>query len=289
VPELPEVEGFARYFAQHALSQRIARVDVRDERILGVRKEALSRALRGRTFTRVHRHGKHLFADAGSIWLHLHFGMTGDLGYYRTPERHPSSRRHPSSVIRDEGQHVASDDGSRMTDDGSPRFARVIFDFDGGGHLAFEDMRLFGVVDLTPTPKAYVEEHGLGPDPLWITLTQFRALLAKRRGAIKALLLSQDIIAGIGNLYADEIVFATGIHPRRPVDRLKDDEVRAVYNAMRRILREVIRVRAKDGDWPQRYLTMHREEGECCPKCGGTIRRTVVMSRTTYFCAKHQR
>jgi formamidopyrimidine-DNA glycosylase len=322
VPELPEVEGFARYFARHALGQRIARVRVRDERILGVRKEALSRALRGRTFTRVERHGKHLFADAGSIWLHLHFGMTGDLAYYGTPERHPSSRRHPSSsrhpssVIRHEGPNDGSritddapddgsritddapDDGSRMTDDAldgsrmtddDPRFARVIFDFDNGGHLAFEDMRLFGVVDLTPSPEAYVEEHELGPDPLRITLAQFRALLAKRRGAIKALLLSQDIIAGIGNLYADEIVFATGIHPRRPIDRLKDEEVRAVYNAMRRILREVIRVRAKDGDWPSRYLTMHREEGERCPKCGGTIRRTVVMSRTTYFCAKHQR
>ena len=326
MPELPEVEGFARYFAQHALGQRIARVRVRDERILGVRKEALSRALRGRAFTRVERHGKHLFADAGSVWLHLHFGMTGDLAYYRDPSsvmRHPSSSRHPSSVIRhdapddgsrmtddvpDDGSRMTDDvpdDGSRMTDDApddrsrmtdddpskdhEPRFARVIFDFDNGGHLAFEDMRLFGVVDLTASPEAYVEEHGLGPDPLRITLAQFRTLLAKRRGAIKALLLSQDIIAGIGNLYADEIVFATGIHPRRPVDRLKDDEVRAVYNAMRRILREVIRVRAKDGDWPSRYLTMHREEGERCPKCGGTIRRTVVMSRTTYFCAKHQR
>jgi formamidopyrimidine-DNA glycosylase len=310
VPELPEVEGFARYFAQHALGQRIARVRVRDERILGVRKEVLSRALRGRAFTRVERHGKHLFADAGSVWLHLHFGMTGDLAFYGTPERHQSSSRHPSSVIRhegpDDGSRMTDDvpndasrmtddaphDGSRMTDDvrdDEPRFARVIFDFDNGGHLAYEDMRLFGVVDLTPSPEAYVEEHGLGPDPLRITLTQFRTLLAKRRGAIKALLLSQDIIAGIGNLYADEIAFATGIHPRRPVDRLKPDEVRAVYNAMRRILREVIRVRAKDGDWPSRYLTMHREEGERCPKCGGTIRRTVVMSRTTYYCAKHQR
>ena len=255
MPELPEVEGFARYFAQHALRQPVSRVRVRDERVLGVRKETLSRALRGHAFHRVHRHGKHLFADAGETWLHLHFGMTGDLEHYSDEE---------------------------------PRFSRVIFDF-AKGHLAFIDMRLFGVVDLTPSPDAYIEEHGLGPDPLQMSLTQFRERIAKRRGASKALLMSQDFIAGIGNLYADETLFQTNIHPRRPVDRLSDAEVRAVYNAMRRILREVIRVREKDGDWPNRYLSMHREEGERCPKCGGTIRRTVVMSRTTYFCAKHQK
>ncbi|HEY2323280.1 MAG TPA: DNA-formamidopyrimidine glycosylase family protein [Thermoanaerobaculia bacterium] len=255
MPELPEVEGFARYFAQHALRQPITRVRVRDERILGVRKETLSRALRGHAFERVQRHGKHLFAEAGDAWLHLHFGMTGDLEYY-------------------------SDD--------EPRFARVIFDFPEG-HLAFVDMRLFGVVDLTPSPDAYIEEHDLGPDPLLMSLPQFRALIAKRRGAVKALLLSQDFIAGIGNLYADETLFQTSIHPRRPVHRLSDAEVRDVYNGMRRILREVIRVREKEGDWPARYLSMHREEGERCPKCGGTIQRTVVMSRTTYFCARHQK
>ena len=255
MPELPEVEGFARYFAQHALRQPIARVRVRDDRVLGVRKEKLSRALRGRSFERVHRHGKHLFAGAGEAWLHLHFGMTGDLEYYADDE---------------------------------PRFSRVIFDFENGYHLAFIDMRLFGVVDLTPSPDAYIEEHELGPDPLLMSFSQFRERIAKRRGAMKALLMSQDFVAGIGNLYADETLFQTGIHPRRPVDRLSDAEVRDVYNGMRRILREVIRVREKDGDWPRRYLTMHREEGERCPTCGGTIQRTVVMSRTTYFCGKHQ-
>ena len=256
MPELPEVEGFARYFAQHGLGQRIIRVRIRDERILGVRKEALSRALRGQSFSQVRRHGKHLFAEAGAVWLHLHFGMTGDL--------------------------------ESFTDD-EPRFSRVVFDFENNHHLAFIDMRLFGVVDLTPSPAAYIEEHGLGPDPLQMSLKEFRGLIAKRRGAVKALLLSQDVIAGIGNLYADETLFQANIHPRRPVDRLTDAEVRAIYNAVRRILREVIRVRAKDGDWPRRYLTMHREEGERCPKCGGTIQRTVVMSRTTYYCGKHQK
>ena len=259
MPELPEVEGYARYFAQHALAQTIVRVDVRDERVLAVRKEQLTRALRGHQFTRVHRHGKHLFADAGSAWLHLHFGMTGDLAYYR---------------------------------EDPPRFARVIFDFDNGAHLAFEDMRLFGVVGLTPSPDAYVEEHHLGIDPLdpSFTLKRFRGITSGRRGAVKSLLMSQEIIAGIGNLYADETLFEAAIHPRRAIDTLSDDDIRKLHTTLRRILRDVITRRVERGlDWPRRYLTNHREVGERCPRCGGTINRTVVFGRTTYYCTKHQR
>jgi len=260
MPELPEVEGFARYFAQHALHQRIARVDVRDERVLAVRKEQLARALRGREFTSVRRHGKHLFADAGKQWVHFHFGMTGDLAHYRES--------------RDE-----------------PRFARVVFDFANGAHLAFEDMRLFGVIDLTPSPEAYIEEHALGIDPIdpSFTLPRFREILAKRRGAVKSLLMSQDVIAGIGNLYADEALYQSSIHPRRAIDRLRDTEIRALHTSIRRILRDVIARRDKGGEWPHRYLAMHREEGDRCPRCGGTVARTVVFGRTTYFCKSHQR
>jgi len=261
MPELPEVELYARYFAAHALRQKIARVDVRDERILGaIRKEALDAKLRGRSFRAVHRHGKHLFAGTGSGWLHLHFGMSGDLAYYRAANE-------------------------------EPRFGRVVFDFTNGAHLAFEDMRLFGVVDLTPSPEDYVREHRLGPDPLdpGFTLRSFRQILKSRRGAIKSLLMSQNVIAGIGNLYADETLFQTGIHPRRPVHELSADEVKAMYSAMRRVLRDVIERKARGASYPPKYLIPHREEGERCPRCGGTIQRTVVFGRTTYYCTKHQR
>ncbi|HEV3486757.1 MAG TPA: DNA-formamidopyrimidine glycosylase family protein [Vicinamibacterales bacterium] len=154
MPELPEVETYTRYFAKHALHQRIARVDVIDERILAdIRKEPFVRRLKGRTFTRVRRHGKHLFADAGATWLHLHFGMTGDLSYYRDGE--------------------------------APRFAKIVFDFEGGAHLAFEDMRLFGLANLVDDPDAFIAERRLGPDPLALTFPRFNALLDGRRGAIK--------------------------------------------------------------------------------------------------------
>lgn len=261
MPELPEVEVYARYFAAHALGQKIVRVDVRDERVLGnIRKEKLSRELTGRSFKRVHRHGKHLFADAQTVWLHLHFGMTGDLAYYQ-----------------DEA--------------GAPRFARVVFDFANGAHLAFEDMRLFGIVDLTPSPDVYIAERRLGPDPIdpSFRLDVFRRLLAGKRGAIKSLLMSQNILAGVGNLYADETLFQASIHPRRPVDSLSKEDVRKIYMTMRRILREVIARQERGGSYPRRYLLERRQEGERCPTCGGTIRRTVVFGRTTYSCERHQR
>lgn len=277
MPELPEVELFSRYFAAHALDQRIERVRVLDERILGeVRKAAFVRALKGSAFARVRRHGKHLFAEAGRVWLHLHFGMTGDLAYYES-----SGVTGASPVIY----------GRQRTGEGAcppTRFARVVFDFDNGWHLAYEDMRLFGVVDLTPSPEAYIAAHELGPDPLELNLAGFRRIVAGRRGAVKSLLMSQDVIAGIGNLYADEILFQTSIHPRRAADRLSDAEVKAIFTTTRRILTSVIERKAAGKDYPARFLIPRREEGERCPLCGGTIRRSVVFGRTTYYCGKHQ-
>ena len=261
MPELPEVETYTRYFARHALGQQIERVDVRDERILAdIRKETFVRKLTGRTFTETRRHGKHLFAAAGDIWLHLHFGMTGDLAYYRDAAK-------------------------------EPRFAKIVFAFAGGGHLAFEDMRLFGLANLVGSPDDFIRERGLGVDPLdrSFTYARFASLTERRRGAIKSLLMSQEIIAGLGNLYVDEILYQTSVHPRRAVDRLSEDEVRGIYTTMRRILREAIARHAREGELPAQYLFHHREVGERCPRCGGTIQRTVVFGRTTYFCGKHQR
>ncbi len=260
MPELPEVELYCRYFARHALHQRVAAVRVLDERILGVRKATLTRAVIGQQFTSVRRHGKHLFADAGSSWLHIHFGMSGDLHWYRN-------------------------------DAEQPRFARVIFSFEGGGRLAYDDMRLFGVVDVTPDPDVFIAGHSLGPDPLdpGFRLPVFRGIVAKRRGAVKSLLLSQEIIAGMGNLYVDETLYRASIHPSRAVDKLSETEVKAIFIAMRAILKEAIAFKSRGGDYPGRYLVPHREEGDLCPRCGDMIRRTVVFGRTTYYCGKHQR
>lgn len=246
MPELPEVESYAQVFTRHAVGRTIARVRVLDDRVLAIRKSTLTKALVGRRFTRVRRHGKHLFAQAGDVWLRLHFGMSGDL----TP--------------------------------GVERFARVVFEFDDGTCVAFDDMRLFGVVDLVRDPDEFIRERGLGPDPLAIGLREFRARLAGKRGAIKAVLLSQEVIAGVGNLYADETLYRAGIHPRRTVDALSAAEVKAMFATLRRVLGDAIAGRRRG------FMVEEREEGARCPRCGGTIQRAVAAGRTTYFCARHQ-
>jgi formamidopyrimidine-DNA glycosylase len=260
MPELPEVELYCRYFAKHALRQRVAAVRVLDERILAVRTPVLKRAVVGHEFFEVRRHGKHLFANAGGAWLHLHFGMSGDLFYYND-------------------------------DAGQPQFARVVFEFENDARLAYDDMRLFGVVDVTSDPDTFIAEHRLGPDPFASSfrLPLFRRIVHGRRGAVKALLMTQEIIAGMGNLYVDETLYRASIHPRRAVDALSDAEVKAIFTGIRGVLKEAIAFKSRGGDYPGRWLTQHREEGDRCPRCGGTIQRAVVFGRTTYFCAKHQR
>jgi formamidopyrimidine-DNA glycosylase len=268
MPELPEVESYARYFSRHACNQRIARVDVLDERILtDVRKETFARKLVGRSFQEVRRHGKHLFAEAKGktkadpeLWLHLHFGMSGDLTYV-------AKREAP------------------------PRFARIVFVFTNGFRLAFEDMRLFGLAELIASPDDFIAAARLGPDPIAASFTykRFAALLEGRRGAMKSLLMTQEVIAGMGNLYVDETLYQTGIHPQRGVDRLTEEERKAVYSSMRRILRDAIARHGRGAELPGNSLIHHREAGARCPRCGGTIRRSVVFGRTTYFCTKHQR
>jgi formamidopyrimidine-DNA glycosylase len=260
MPELPEVESYARYFARHALRKPVRAVEVRDARVLEVRPAVLERALAGRSFRSVRRHGKHLFAAAGQAWLRLHFGMSGDLEFWRANEA-------------------------------EPRFARVVFHFRGGGTLGFLDMRLFGRVGLVSSPDDFIRERRLGPDPLDRTfgLPRFRDLVAQRRGAIKAVLMTQEILAGVGNLYADETLFQAGVDPRRPASSLAAAEIAAVYSRLRQILREAISRTAAGREYPRRWLFEHREADAECPLCGGEIMRTVVFGRTTYFCRRHQR
>lgn len=254
------MEIYRRRFERCALGRRIAGVEVTDARILhGTTEPALREGLAGARFVTTRRHGKHLFAKAtGGAWLYLHFGMTGDL-------------------------HCGAD---------APRFSRFIIRFAEGDLLAFEDMRLFGRVGLLTDPDAFIGRKRLGLDPLDESFgpAPFEARLARRRGSIKALLMNQTVIAGLGNLWVDEILFQTGIHPRARAERISGASRKRIFDAMRRILRTAIARQESDRPMPPRYLIENRTVGAPCPRCGsGFLRRTVVGGRTTYFCPAHQR
>jgi formamidopyrimidine-DNA glycosylase len=257
VPELPDVEGFRGVLAEHATGQCVERVDVADAGVLrGVTAGQLGDALRGRCFERPQRHGKWLIAPTDGPAVLFHFGMTGSLQWL---ER------------------------------GAPldRYDRVTF-VTGAGELRYRDMRKLQGITLA---HGRGEEDrvlaGLGPDALDVTPAELDRLLDGRRGAIKAVLIDQKIIAGLGNLLADEILWRAGIHPRRPARSLTAGERRTLYRQMRSVLRAAIRA----GRVPPRpsWLTGARDRKDArCPRCGTPLCRAQVGGRTTVWCPHHQ-
>lgn len=260
MPELPEVEGYRRYFERHALDRVVTALEVLDRRIVsGVAPSALARAMRGGRFTRTRRHGKHLFAhNTNGKWLYLHFGMTGDLVF-----------------------------GDRQSLES--RFPRVIVGFDSEHALAFDDPRLFGRAGLVGNPDEEIARRRLGPDPLALSAAELERLLSNKRGAMKSLLMNQTNLAGLGNLYVDELLFQTGIHPRTLASSIDSRTWRTIYSAMQKILRRAIDAQTSGASLPRSWLLEHRVEGDACPRCGGTIARETHFGRTSYFCTRHQR
>jgi formamidopyrimidine-DNA glycosylase len=260
MPELPEVEIYKQFLDATSLHQRVERVEVRNAYILKeTSARELVRRLKGRVFDSSRRHGKHLFVRTdGEFWLRLHFGMTGSLQYFEDTEA-------------------------------VPRHARVVFLFANNHRLAFDDQRQFGEIGLVPDVDEFLSEHALGPDALEIDLRKFRNVLRKRRGAVKSVLLNQRIIAGIGNLYADEILFRLRIHPATEVSRLGDKALTKLFQATHQVLRKAIAAKAQSNQVPNSWLLSHREKGAKCPRCRRVLRSVTIGGRTTWFCSYCQR
>jgi formamidopyrimidine-DNA glycosylase len=260
MPELPDVELFKRYFDATSLHQRINDVDVRKSYILkDVTARELARGLKGRRFDSSRRHGKHLFVRAdGKIWLRLHFGMTGSLDYFKDDKQ-------------------------------APRHARVLFVFANHHRLAFDDQRQFGQIGLLKDVDEFLKKRALGPDALDLDLGEFKKILGKRRGAVKSILLNQQLIAGIGNIYADEILFRARMHPATEISRLDDKALTKLFRATRYILEKAIAAKADVKQMPKSWLLPHRGKGGKCPRCGGKLRSAKIGGRTAWFCARCQK
>lgn len=259
MPELPDVEVFKCRLVESALNKRIDTVAVQNRRVLaGLSPNRLQAGLAGHRFRAARRHGKHLFAqiDAGP-WLAMHFGMTGEIKYF-------------------------------TGDDPTPAFDRLRIDFVNGAHLAYYDQRLLGRLRLVDDPDRFIAEKPLGPDALDVDYRNFAAVLDKARGGIKALLMDQTQIAGIGNIYSDEILFQARIHPQTKVVALDASQRRAVYEAIKSVLKKAIARGADPEKLPADYLIPHRRAGEPCPRCGGKVARLSLGGRGSYFCPRCQ-
>lgn len=260
MPELPDVETFKRYLEATSLHQPVARVHVGAKSLLeGISAQGLGRRLHHRPLERTHRHGKYLFAEVDHHgWLMLHFGMTGWLKYGRSPD--------PAAA-----------------------HAEAVLYFDNGRYLAHIDPRKLGHIGWVADPRVMVKEKSLGPDALRLDFDCFLHLARGRHGQVKSWLMNQQVMAGIGNVYSDEILFQSRIPPDAPLEDLSDRVLCDVFEAMQDVMETAIDVDAAPGALPRTYLLPHRRPGGHCPRCGGKLARQRLGGRSAWYCPHCQR
>ena len=254
VPELPEVEAYRRFFRDHAAGRTVADVEADPTIVRNATPAVLRRALRARRFGDPERHGKWLLGWTDGPALLLHFGMTGDLVSSTVePERH--------------------------------RHDRLTLTFTDGTELRYRNMRKLGGVWLAHDADQVQGIIGaLGPDALDLPRRTFLDRLSRRRGGVKAALMDQRLVAGVGNLLADEILWRARLHPLRRIESLSEDERARLFEALRTVVRRS--ARAED-PWPRPrtwLLSVRGEPGARCPRCRTPLERAVVGGRTTWFC-----
>jgi len=260
MPEAPDVELHRKYLDATALHLRIEHTHVDSPALLsGTTPQGLGRALKGRSFQSTCRHGKYLFAavEHGG-WLVLHFGMTGRLEYFQDRQD-------------------------------TPDYTRCLFAFANGFHLAYVAPRKLGRIALTDSPQSFIRDRNLGPDVLDLSVAAFLRLASQRRGSIKSWLMNQEIMAGIGNIYSDEILFQAGVHPRRAVGDLGEKELRNLHRSLRYVLKASIEAGADPSRMPACFLLPHRERRGHCPKCHAPLEKIQAAGRTAWYCRRCQR
>jgi formamidopyrimidine-DNA glycosylase len=262
LPELLEAEQARALIEATALDREISRVDAPDEWYLkrGLTASAVKRALPGRRLVTARRRGKQLFLDTdepGPV-LGLHLGMSGRV------------------VIDGE---AAGDPLRYASNRDVPEWHRFAIRFADGGRLSLRDPRRLGAVELDP------DEDRLGVDALELTLAQLRAVVSRSRAPVKAVVMDQARVAGIGNLLADEALWRAGIDPARAADSLDAAEQARLHRA----IRTTLRVLGRRGGSHTGDLMPARLPGGHCPRDGAALQRRTVGGRTTFSCPVHQR
>ena len=270
MPELPEVETIKNELSPLVVGRTVKKIEFLWPRTLrGDTPESLDLKAAGRKITNLSRRGKYLvFHLDGSGLLTVHLKMTG------------------SFLLVD-----SKDEPTKHT--------RAIIFLDNGQRLFFIDPRKFGRFQLVNRSGSFLDELGVEPLSSEFTPELLARLLAKRESApVKSILLDQKLIAGIGNLYADEALFVAGIHPLRPGGSINFDETVRLRGAIRRVLAEAIekkgasianyfRPGGETGTAHNHFKVAH-QLGKACPGCKGKVERIVVRGRGTYFCSSCQ-
>jgi len=272
MPELPEVEIARRLIADQALHRRIADVDDSDSYVARPHSPGeLRSALTGRSLTAAHRRGKTIWLDTSGIGdaavpggpeLGIHLGMSGRIVVTR-----------PDGTVTEGGDPYRY--RARPARAGWNRFTLTFAD---GGSLVLLDPRRLGRVRLNPGIDA------LGPDAAEVTPAEFRDLITRGSVAVKARLLDQSRIAGVGNLLADEILWQARVHPAARTDTLGPADADRLYRALESALESAVaRGGVHTGD-----VIAARHPGGSCPRCGAEMRHGTVGGRSTWWCSREQ-
>ncbi len=261
MPELPEVEQFKKYIDSTSINKKIINAEIINEKILeNISKQEIEKKLIDSEIIETSRIGKYLFLLLKPrSYLIFHFGMTGDIKYFKNPNEKPTH-------------------------------TRLLITFSNHYHLAYDCQRLFGIITLTLDKNCYIKEKQLGPDALVINESEFIDQLRKRSIKIKSFLMNQKILSGIGNIYADEILFQSRIHPEANCNVLTKKQKKTLFSNISFVLNTAIEHDARIERYPENFLLLHRRKDNLCPLNKNHELKTVKISgRTTYYCPYHQK
>jgi len=264
MPELPEITVLARQMKDELVGKTIANVTVLQPKILNIPDGSFRRALMGAQLVDVSHRGKWIMVDTTQGWLMLSLGMGGEILLFRH--------------------------------DQFPEKRQLVLTFRNGTHLVVS-FWWFGYAHYAEHLEDHAMTAKLGPNALDLTLDEFRTLLRNRRGGIKSFLLNQGHIAGIGNVYVQDPLFLAKVHPLRRIDTLTDDEIEALWRALRQTLQGSIDLGGsawemdlygEKGHWGEEQLVIAYQEGKPCPRCGTAVEKIKTGSTSTFICPQCQ-
>lgn len=291
MPELPEVETIRRDLNTKVIGKKITDVEILSAKSAHNPAAFFRKKLVGSSFKSINRRGKLLiFRLDKDTFLLIHLRMTGQLVYVNRKEQLAGGHSLSKKSLR-----------AAVGGDLPNRFTRIIINFGKKSNLFFNDLRKFGYLKIVDKKQLDdILENNYGIEPLLDNFTwlNFKNLFSNRRSNIKALLLNQRIIAGLGNIYVDESLFLAGINPHRLGNSLTDKELRKLYQVIPRVIKRAIDYRGttfsdyidssgKKGNFSNK-LKVYGRGGKACVKCGQKIKKVKLAGRGTHYCSRCQ-
>ncbi len=286
MPELPEVETICRDLSEKILNKSIVKIEVRLSKIVKNQEEFFQEKLINNTFKKIDRRGKLIIFEIknGGLFLLIHLRMTGQLIYKYKEEI--TAGGHSEKV---------------MGFDLPNKFSHVIFDFEDGGKLFFNDLRQFGYLRIVDQEELEKIKSKFGFEPLEdsFNLSVFKKLIKNKKRNIKAFLLDQSLVTGLGNIYVDEVLFASSVSPLRNTKDLTKKEIENIFKNIKEILKSAVFYRGttfnnyvdgtgKKGNFVK-LLKVYGKGGTECINCKNKLEKTKVSGRGTVFCEKCQK